>query len=115
MYVLPPLQTLVHEYAESSPYCFKFLDTTTDKIYVHSMIVNKEIYQDFYNNWWNAKTDDQQPTSKIGKKLGVNGLRDINDMWRVKPIGMITRKQDYYGESNEICPGDRFTIQWHYE
>jgi hypothetical protein len=28
------------------------------------------------------------------------------------PLGLIIRKQDYYGNSNEICPGDRFDIKW---
>lgn len=115
IYVLPPLQTLNnHDYSESSPYCFKFADTHSDKAYVYPMIVIKELYLDFYSDWWMCRVErNQRLHSKIGRKLGDNGLKEIRSMWKIKPIGLIIRKQDYYGESNEICHGDRFDVKWY--
>lgn len=124
VYCLPPLQSITSMFGESVPFCYK-LNRDGD-IYSNPMLVNRQIAQEFIRDWLtiqlysNLKNDDDDEgvtekvniKSEISKEIGSENLLLIQNATKLKPLGQIVRKQDEYGNSNEVKSGDRFVIKW---
>lgn len=133
VYCLPPFQSLMTYYNESPPSCYTLKKGGT--IYAHPMLINKQCVKDLIRDWVSVKIftekkviDDSMTAesieerdyeeqidlkSEISKNFpSIKTLLRLQNIYKMKPLGMIIRKQDEYADSNEVKPGDQFVLKW---
>ena len=129
VYCMPPFQVLFNFCNQSRPFYYKIMNC--EEVFCHPMILNRQYAEQFirdciavkiykYINGTEVSEDELAKNielkSEISKKMSemrmLRQMVNIENPYHLKPIGLITGKQDEYGDSEEVKPGDRFTITW---